>query len=75
MSGDSSICSCIKRVMAFCELICRHLLGSEVAASRNRSQKDVAILGQTGLAIDIAGSIFCNSAIRTEGRTMCRTSV
>jgi hypothetical protein len=38
------------------ELIGRHLLRSEVAASRNRSQKDAEIPGQTGLAIDIAAA-------------------
>jgi hypothetical protein len=48
----------IKRAIAFfaIELIGRHLLRSEVAASRNRSQKDAEIPGQTGLAIDIAAA-------------------
>jgi hypothetical protein len=36
------------------ELICRHLLRSEVAASQKSQSRDVEILGQTGLAIDIA---------------------
>jgi hypothetical protein len=38
----------------FAELIGRHLLRFEFAASRICSQRDAEILGQTGLAIDIA---------------------